>query len=91
MSWKSKDQPAGNRTPITRAALEQAIAEAVRSGSPECGALIGIVVERIVPNTPGGANWAVKGIRFGKADRDSCAAAISKFVADRQLDFEVSD
>jgi hypothetical protein len=91
MSWKSKDQPAANRTSITRAALEQAIVEAVKSGSPECGALIGIVVERIVPTTPGGANWVVKGIRFGKADRDRCALAISKFVEERQLDFEVSD
>jgi hypothetical protein len=91
VSPKSKDQAAGSRTSITRAALELAIAEAVRSGSPECSALIGIIVERVVPSAPGSANWAVKGIRFGKADRDQCGAAISKIVEERQLEFELSD
>jgi hypothetical protein len=91
MSTKSKRQPAGNRTSMTRAALELAIAEAVRTSSPECGALIGIIVERVVPKTPGGANWAVKGIKFGKADRAQCSAAISKLVEDGQLEFEISD
>jgi hypothetical protein len=91
MSHKSKKQPARNRTSMTRAALELALAEAARRGSPECSALIGIIVERVVPKTPGGANWAVRGIKFGKANRDQCGAAISKLVEDGQLEFEISD
>jgi hypothetical protein len=91
MSPKSKKLPAANRTSMTRAALELAIVEAIRTSSPECGALIGIIVERVIPKLPGGANWAVKGIKFGKADRAQCSAAISKLVEDGQLEFEISD
>jgi hypothetical protein len=91
MSPKSNKQPVRNRTSMTRAALELAIAEAVRTSSPECSALIGIIVERVVPKVPGGANWAIKGIKFGKADRAQCAAAISKLVEDGQFEFEISD
>jgi hypothetical protein len=91
MSSKSKKPPAGNRTSMTRAALELALAEAARTGSPECSGLIGIIVERVVPKTPGGVNWAVKGIKFGKANRDKCAAAITKLVEEGQFEFEISD
>jgi hypothetical protein len=90
MSAKS-NKPMGNRTSMTRAALELAIAEAAKTACPECSGLIGIIVERVDPKTPGGANWAVKGIKFGKADRDRCAEAISKLVADGQIEFEISD
>jgi hypothetical protein len=92
MSTKNiRNQAAGNRTPMTRAALELAIAEAVKTGSPECSGLIGIIVERVVPKVPGGANWAIQGIKFGKADRDKCAAAIAKLVEEGQFEFELSD
>lgn len=91
MNAKSKKPPPGHRTSMTRAALELAIAEAARSSCPECSGLIAIMIERVAPKTPGGANWTVKGIRFGKADRDRCAAAISKLVEDGQIEFEISD
>jgi cold shock CspA family protein len=81
----------GKRTLITRAALEVAIAEAVRGSGPECEGLIGIFVEQVVPILPGAANWAVKGVKYGKAERNRCSAAISNFVNERQSEFEVSD
>jgi CspA family cold shock protein len=81
----------GKRTPIARAALELAIAETVRTADPQCKELIGIIVERIVPTTAGGANWALKGIRYGKADRDLCRAAISTCVEGGQHEFELAD
>jgi CspA family cold shock protein len=84
-------QLAGNRTSITRAALELAIVEAVRESDPECKALIGVIVERVVPKSPGGANWAIKGIKYGKAERDRCSVAISRCVEEVQREFEVSD
>jgi hypothetical protein len=91
MSPKDEAHPTAKRTSITRAALELLIAETVRDSSPECGGLIGIIVERVVPGTPGGANWAVKGVKYGKAERDRCRAALSHCVEDGQRDFEVSD
>ena len=84
-------QPSARRTPITRAHLELAIAEAVRSTLPECHALIGVIVERVVPASPGGVNWIVKGVKYGKAQRDRCRAAIAVCVEDGQREYEVSD
>jgi hypothetical protein len=84
-------QLAARRSPITRAALERAISDAVRGSSPECSGLVGVIVERIVPAAPGGANWGVKGIRYGKAKRDRCRMAIAVCVEDGQRQFVVSD
>jgi hypothetical protein len=84
-------QLARNRTSITRAALELAIAEAVRESDPGCKALVGVIVERVAPVSSGGANWAIKGVKYGKAERDRCGTAISNCVAEVQREFEVSD
>jgi hypothetical protein len=87
---RGEEKPKG-RTLITRAALESAIAEAVRKRSPECSAFVGVIVERVVPTSPGGANWTVKGIKFGKAERDRCSVWVSSCVEESQRGFEVSD
>ncbi|MGA2654331.1 MAG: cold-shock protein [Terracidiphilus sp.] len=79
------------RTLITRASLELAIVEAVRESDPECQTLMGVIIERVVPKSRGDANWAIKGVKFGKAERDRCAAAISKCVEEVQREFEISD
>jgi cold shock CspA family protein len=88
---KGEEQLNGKRTSITRTALELTMAELVRNTSPECSPLVGIIVERVVPESPDGANWAVKGVKYGKADRDRCSAALFKCVEEGQRDFEVSD
>jgi cold shock protein len=88
---KGEEQLSGRRKLITRAALELKIAEAVRSSSPECAALVGIIVERITPESPGGVNWAVKGVKYGKAARDRCNASLLKSVEEGQRDFEIAD
>lgn len=84
-------QPKGKRTLITRAALEAAIAESVRRNGPECEGLIGIFVEQVAPILPGAANWTVKGVKYGKAERNRCSAALSNFVNEQLREFEVSD
>jgi hypothetical protein len=91
MSTIGEQQLTTERTPIARAALELAIAEAVRASSPECSALIAIIVERVVPASPGGANWGVKGIRYGKAERDRCSAVIAACVEEGQREFVLAD
>jgi cold shock CspA family protein len=91
MSQKNMEQPTKKRTWIARAALESALAENVRGSDPQCEGLIEIIVERVVPVSPDGANWAVKGVKYGKAEREACNAAISKVVEEGQREFEVSD
>jgi hypothetical protein len=79
------------RTPIPRAALERALAERIRATDRECQGFLKIFVERVVPISHGGANWAVKGVKYGKAERDKCNAAITRCVEESQLEFEISD
>jgi hypothetical protein len=87
--WGAAKKP--KRTPITRAALEAAISEAVKEANPQCEGFIGVIVERIIPVVSGGANWAVKGVKYGNAARGPCSAEISKCVEERQREFEISD
>ena len=91
MSQKKTEQSIKKRTWITRAALQSALVETVRASDPQCEGLIEIIVERVVPGSPDGANWAVKGVKYGKVEREVCRAAISKSVEESQREFEVSD
>jgi hypothetical protein len=86
---KSDDQIP--RKQVTREALQQSLTEAVRTSHPEFEAFGGVFVERIAPAAPGGANWAVKGVKYGKADRHRCGIVLSYCVDEAQLEFEVSD
>jgi cold shock CspA family protein len=91
MKKKNTDQLKDKRTSVTRAVLESTIAESVRASDPQCEGLIGIIVERVVPASPGAANWIVKGVKYGTAERDRCRTVISQCVEERQRDFEISD
>jgi CspA family cold shock protein len=79
------------RKPIARVELEQSLADAVRSVGPECNALVGVIIERVVPATSDGPNWAVKGVRYGRADRDRCEAALGVCLREKQLEYVLSD
>ena len=52
---------------------------------------VGVIVERVVPGSPGAVNWAVRGVRYGKANRELCGAALSNCVSEKQLEFELSE
>lgn len=90
MKWKT-DKTKLKRKPIARAELEQAIAEVVKAGDAECREFVGVIVQRVAPGSPEGANWAVKGVKFGKANRELCDAALSACVAEKQREFELSE
>jgi hypothetical protein len=90
MSAVGEEEAAEQRTLITRAALELALAEDVRK-NPDCGAFVGVIVERVVPGSSAGANWAIKGIKFGKVERGRCSAVISGCVHEFQNRFNISD
>jgi hypothetical protein len=87
--FKRKSEPARNK--VTRASLEQSLAEAVRASHPEFETFVGIIVERIVPARPEDANWAVKGVKYGKADRHRSGIILLHCVEVAQLEFNVSD
>jgi cold shock CspA family protein len=90
MSPKNTERLEGKRKPITQAALETALAEAVRAHDAQCEGLVGVIVERVSTWSPGGTNWSVKGVKYGKAERDRCDAALSLCVEKMQRELEVS-
>ena len=85
--WWSKDQ----RASITLAELESAIAEAVRKTAPGCEDFIGVIVHHDRPKATLDPNWAVRGVKFGKADRKTVNQALATVVEQLQQEFRLTD
>ena len=90
MGRKFNRRNKSKRRLITRAELEHGIANRVKGGA-DCAEFVGVIVERVKPNSPTGANWTLKGIRYGTANRSLCDALLSSCVADQALRFDLSD
>ena len=91
MIWKRDTKPEEHRKPVTRAVLEQRLTEAVRTSHAEFEAFVGVVVERVAAASPGSTNWAIRGVKYGRADRDRSSAVLSQCVEEAQREFEVTD
>jgi hypothetical protein len=90
MSQKTSKKEKGARQSIRRSELEYAIADLVK-GRADCDQFVGVVIERVIPDTSGGSNWVLKGIKYGNADRTTCDAALSACIAQQALQFDLSD
>jgi hypothetical protein len=80
-----------SREQIKCETLEVAIATAVKSSDPLCEPFIGVFIERRTPSSRDDANWAVRGVKFGKAGRENCNAALSVIIGRLKREFEISD
>jgi hypothetical protein len=87
-SFSTKSLPPA-RTFIGHEVLELAIATAVRNSDPQCEAFVAVWIERHMQKSRADANWAIKGIQFGKADRDKCNAALATVVERMQGEFKL--
>jgi cold shock CspA family protein len=87
----SKEPAQSNRKPVTSAVLERSIAAAVRKDDPECEPFVGVIVEPVSPTTADGPNWAVKGVRYGRANRDKCEIALDAALREKQRRFLLID
>lgn len=81
----------GNRSPIASANLETAIAEAIRQRVPGCESLVGVIVQQTRPKSRFDANWVVRGVKFGRADREKVNEAITGIVETMQREYILSD
>jgi hypothetical protein len=75
------------RTQVSRSALESAIAAAIKTFDASCQNFIGVIVERRSTDSDLEANWQVKGLRFGKSDRDKARAALDSVLPPMQQEF----
>jgi hypothetical protein len=91
ISLSRKRALSDSREQIKCETLEVAIATAVKRSDPSCEPFIGVFVERRAPKSRDEANWAVRGVKFGKAERENCNAALSVIVDRLKREFEISD
>lgn len=91
MKPKTPPDVTDDRVSVFRSVLEQNLGDAIRDRDPECGALVGIIVEPATSDAAYGANWAIKGVKYGRADRDRCSAVIASCVLDLRSKFQVSE
>ena len=89
MAWHWK-KPSDNRSSVSRERLQSAITKAVKKADPKCEGFIGVIVQRETPNARLDADWAIKGVRFGKADRDTSSVALAAIVERMQREFSLA-
>ena len=85
--WWRKD----HRVSMTTPELELAISEAAKSAAPGCEDFVGVIVRHKPPKSHLDPNWAVHGVRFGKADRKMVNEALTAVVERMQREFLLSE
>jgi hypothetical protein len=79
------------RQAISRKDLQSAITDVVKNYDPECEPFVDVIIEIIQPRSRVDANWVIRGVRFGRADRDKSQQALAKVVERMQSAFIVSE
>jgi hypothetical protein len=75
---------------IPSSSLELVITQAVRNGVPDCEAFVGVIVERTSPKSQLDANWALRGVKFGRTDREKVSQALAIIIKALQSDYDLS-
>ncbi len=85
MAW-SGIRKSGKRSAVSRESLESAVTEAVKpllDGEP----FVGVIIQHIEPKSRTDSNWAIRGVRSGKADREKSRKVLELGVERLQRDF----
>jgi hypothetical protein len=89
LAWHRK-KPSDTRSSVSLERLQAAITKGVKKSDPQCQGFVGVIVQREVPKARFDADWAIRGIRFGKADRDKCSLALATIVERMQREFSLA-
>jgi hypothetical protein len=89
--WWLGSRPIDQRVSMTSPEIELAIAEAVKKTAPGCEDFIGVVIRQTTPRSRLDVNWELRGIRFGKADREMANEAVASVVERMQRDFRLNE
>jgi len=90
LAWHRK-KPSDIRSSVSRARLQSAITKAVKKADQadrKRAGFVGVIV-RQTPKARLDADWAIKGVLFGKADRDTCSVALATIVERMQREFSL--
>jgi hypothetical protein len=80
-----------HRASMTIPELESAISEAVKKAAPGCEAFAGVIVRRETPKSHLDPNWAIRGVRFGNADKKLANEILAAVVERMKQEFRLSD
>jgi hypothetical protein len=78
------------RASILRDDLQAAIVAGVRGTDPACEPFIGVVIERIDSAVASKANWTIKGVKYGKADRTKADSVLATIVERMQKEYDLA-
>jgi hypothetical protein len=90
LAWLKKKSD-NERSSISREELESAITDAVRKADPAFETFAGVIVQRERPKGDSEVNWAIRGIRFGKADREKSREAVAIVVERMQRELSLAE
>jgi hypothetical protein len=76
---------------VRREAMQAAITVAVKKATPDCKSFAGVIVQQIYPRSSLETNWAVRGITFGRADRNKAREAVDTMVQRLQREFKLNN
>jgi hypothetical protein len=76
---------------IAAAKLEFEITQATKMADPCCAEFVGVVVQRVKSKSSSGANWSLRGIKFGRSDRKTVGDVLTTIVERMQREFRLSD
>ena len=79
------------RVSLATPELELAILEAVKKAAPGCQDVVGVIVRHKTPKSHLDPNWAIRGVKFGNADRPMAKEALAGVVERMQREFLLSD
>jgi hypothetical protein len=85
--WWRKERRVSLATPE----LELAILEAVKKAAPGCEDFVAVIVRHKTPKSHLDPNWAIRGVKFGNADRPMANEALASVVERMQQEFLLSD
>jgi hypothetical protein len=85
--WWRKER----RVSMTTTELESAITEAVKKAAPGCEAFAGVIVRHEPPKSHLDTNWAIRGVRFGNADKKLANEILATVVERMKQEFLLSD
>jgi hypothetical protein len=67
------------------------MANAVKKAEPACESFAGVIVEPTTSKSRFDANWVLRGVKFGRADREKANKALATIVERMQRDFRLSE
>ena len=91
LSLFTMDQPPDNRNAISREAMQAAITIAVQKAGSDCKPFVGVIVQRTNPRSPLETNWTIRGIKFGRSDRNKAKKAVDRIVERLQGEFKLNN